>query len=73
MRTLKIGDTVTYRPSFGSGAPIKVKIEDMEITDSPFEKYGESVEEVNVDLVRANRVCFGFDNESWAYSDQIDL
>lgn len=73
MKIIKINDTITYRPSFGSGPLTKAKVVGLTVTDLPRDKYGEEVDEVSVDLVKQNRVLFDLDNNHWAYSDQICL
>ena len=62
--TLKLGDTVMSR--FG-----KAKIERMELTEQPREKYGEEVEEVSWHWVKKNMVMFDLDNGHWSYSENI--
>lgn len=69
---LKIGDTVMWRGGFGRQNPQPVKVEAIELTEQPREKYGEEVEEVSWDAVRENRVVMTLDNGYWAYSDQIE-
>jgi hypothetical protein len=71
--TIKIGDTVTFRGAFGTAAPARAKVESMELTDFPREKYGDDVAEVTIEQVRANRVVFSLDCGNWCYSDQIVL
>ena len=70
---LKIGDEIIYRPNFGTGYPIKVTVENMEVTAGEREKNGETVEEVEWDMVRLNRVIFDFDNGRWGYSDAVEI
>ncbi len=73
MKTIKIGDQVTYRGSFGMGAPKTVEITGLTLTSIPRDKYGIDVEEVHERDVRANRVVFTLSDNHWAYSEQVDL
>ena len=73
-KTVKIGDTVLWSGGFGTNVAKPVKVEAMEVTDEPREKYdGEDVDEVDVELIEQNRVLFTLDNGTWAYSDQITV
>mgnify|MGYP001426017399 CR=1 FL=1 len=71
--TIKIGDSVVWRGGFGMDMPLSATVEGMELTDNPREKYGESVDEVDLYSVRENRVVFSLGNGHWCYSEQIDL
>jgi hypothetical protein len=73
MMIIKVGDRVNWRGGFGADTPKIATITGMDITEQPREKYGESVEEVDIDLIRQNRVLFSLDNGHWAYSDQIEV
>ena len=68
---IKVGDIVTYRGGFGSHAPKRVVVTEMELTEVPRSKYGEDVDEVTLDDVKAGLVVFGLDDGHWCYSDQI--
>ena len=75
---LKIGDTVQWRGGFGDHAPLPAVIKLMEVTENPREKgwgfpLGKQVTEVDLAIVRQNRVVFTFESGNWAYSEQIDL
>ncbi len=70
---LKIGDTVQWSGGFGTHNPRPAKIESMQLTNYPREKYGKNVDEVDEIYVHENRVVFGLDNGHWCYSDQITL
>lgn len=72
MNKLKVGDKVMWRGGFGRDAPQVAVVAGMQVTDEPREKYGDSVEEVNWDLIRENRVAFELTNNKWAYSEQIE-
>lgn len=72
-KTLEIGDFVVYCPCFGAALPTAATIEAMDITEHPREKYGEEVDEVSIDDVRANRVVFNLSGNRWCYSEQIDV
>jgi hypothetical protein len=71
--TIKIGDSITYRGCFGSDRPKQAVVEHMEVTAQRRSKYGESVREVGVDMVKENRVLFSLSDGHWCYSDQVDL
>lgn len=68
---IKVGDTVMWKGCFGNEHPKEAVVVSMEVTKNPREKYGEEVQEVSWDLVFENRVIFNFNNNHWAYSDQI--
>jgi hypothetical protein len=72
MRTvLKVGDKIAYRGCFGSGPVEIVTVEGIEVTEHPREKYGESVTECSLDIVKQNRANLSLDNGCWCYSDQF--
>ena len=66
---IRIGDTVAYRSSFGYGRITSATVTHIEKTSSPFEKYGESVQQV----LRSEADCavFDLDNGHWIYGDQL--
>ena len=73
-KTVKVGDTVSWRDCWGTSAPRDAIVKRMEITDQPRSKYGNGpVDEVSEDLVKENRVIFDLDNGKWAYASQIDI
>lgn len=69
---VKIGDPVKWKGCFGMDAPRTAHVLEMQVTDHPRGKYGKDVTEVDVELIRQNRVCFVLDNNHWAYSEQIE-
>lgn len=69
-KTLKKGMSVIYRPSWGHDAPVKVKVEYIELCDCEDAKYGVPVDEVAIEDIR--RSTFDLDNGHWAYGFQID-
>jgi hypothetical protein len=69
MSTLKIGDKVTWRGSFGSGSPKTAAVEHIEITNGG--KYGDPVDEVNWSKVYDRNLVVTLDNGHWAYASQI--
>jgi hypothetical protein len=71
--TIKIGDSVVWRGGFGQDMALSATVKGMALTEEPREKYGESVDEVDLYSVRENRVVFDLDNGHWCYSEQIDL
>lgn len=73
MNKIKLGDTVSYRGSFGSGPIKSATVEGLTLTQYPREKYGKSVKEVNIDDVKANKVVFDLSDGHWAYASQIIL
>ena len=75
---IKLNDTITVRPGFGRSLPCKAQVLHMEVTKQPRAKHGIDAAEVDVKLVRQNRVLFtvryeGADSDNWCYSDQVDL
>ena len=72
MKLIHIGDTISYRGSFGMAAPSRVKVTGLTLTKEPRDKYGVDVHKVSLDEIRANRGCFDLDNGHWAYSEQVD-
>ena len=71
MKTIKIGDTVSYRGAFGGGPLKSVTVMGLTRTEYPRDKYGESVAEVTIIEVKANKVVFDLSDGHWCYSDQI--
>ncbi len=69
MGTLKVGDKVIWRGSWGSDKPIKAEINSIEITGGG--KYGRQVDEVDWREVYDRNVTVDLDNGHWAYADQI--
>ena len=69
MGTLKIGDEVIWRGSWGSDAPKRAKVEAIEITGGG--KYGDSVDEVEWSKVCDRNITVVLDNGHWAYASQI--
>ena len=69
MRTLKIGDEVIWRGSWGMDAPKRAKVESIEITGGG--KYGKPVSEVDWREVRDRNITVDLDNGHWAYASQI--
>jgi len=70
---LTIGDTIRYRPAFGRGEPVTGTIASMELSPRPREKYGVSVDRINIEAVRDNLVVFAFEEGRWCYSEQVIL
>jgi len=69
--TLRIGDTLMWRGSFGMEPARPAKVIGITISYHG-DKYGESVEEIEWDNALYNRaVILTLDNNSWCYGDQI--
>lgn len=68
---VRIGDFVEWRGHFGIAEPQRVRVEELEVTERPRTKYGESVESASWELVRANRVLFTLSTGNWAYGEQV--
>lgn len=64
-KTVKVGMKVKYRGCWGHDAIEEVTIEGMELCENEGEKYGEPVDEVNVEDL--HRCTLDLDNEHWAY------
>lgn len=71
MKTLKVGDRVTYRGSWGQGAPKEATIESIEYCQNAGDKYGIATDEVYVDDVE--RSVFDLSDGHWCYGFQIVL
>ncbi len=71
MDIVKVGDTVLWKGAFGSGPEQEAVVKGLEITGVPYEKEGDSVDEVPWSLVRRGLVVFDLENGHWAYSNQI--
>jgi len=70
---IKVGDKVGYRGAFGGGHPTTATVEGLTLTTEARSKYGKSVQEVNIDDVKANKVVFDLSDGHWAYASQIIL
>ena len=71
---ISVGDTVIYRGNFGKGHEEIVKVTGLSVLLKPRDKYSvidEGIDSVTYGQVQENRVIFDFDNERWAYADQI--
>mgnify|MGYP006308897439 CR=1 FL=1 len=71
---VKTGDYAVYRPCFGMEPPVVVKITSLSRTEFPRERFehGRECYEVPAEYIAYGRVVFTFDDNHWAYSDQID-
>jgi len=68
---VRVGDVVAYRPAFGMGDLVERRVDGMEVTHDPREKYGTPVKIATWNLISQNRVLFTFGG-FWAYSSQIE-
>lgn len=70
--TIKVGDIISWRGSFGNDAPKEVAIEEIVKTNKPREKDGVAV--ASVDFIDGEWefpfVCTVANNK-WAYSEQV--
>lgn len=67
--TIKVGDSVMWRGSWGADAPCKVKVTAIELCEQERGKYGIPVTEVFIrDLSRS---VFTLSCGNWAYGSQI--
>ena len=69
MSTLKVGDKVLWRGSWGAESPVKVTVISIDRV-SPGEKYGEPVDSMDWDEVPRYAVV-SLDNGHWAYGQQL--
>lgn len=69
-RTIKVGDTVTYRGAWGTEPPKEAKVTDIELCENEHEKYGIEVNEVS-GVRDIRRSVFGLDDHHWCYGYQI--
>lgn len=65
---LKVGDQVMWRGSFGSDAPKKAVVENIELCRAG-QKYGEPVDEVS--WSDKDKIVVDLDNGHWAKGHQI--
>lgn len=72
MATIKIGDIVNWRGSWGKDHPQQVTIKSIDWLEGGTGKYGIPKDEI---LLPAKNWCiFEFEeNSHWAYGDQIDV
>ena len=70
---IKIGDNVMWRGCWGTSPPKLAKVTGIELTDAPEEKYGTNVNEVDINIVKENRVVFHLDNNKWCYGFQVEI
>jgi hypothetical protein len=70
---INVGDTITYRGSFGAGLAKQAKVMGLTLTEEPRMKEGQECLSVFVKDVKANRVVFDLDDNHWCYSEQIVL
>jgi hypothetical protein len=70
---IRVGDKVGYRGAFGGGHPATATVQGLTLTEYPRDKYGKSVQEVNIDDVKANKVVFDLSDGHWCYADQIRI
>lgn len=69
IKTIKVGDSVMWRGSWGADAPRRVKVTGIELCEREREKYGTPVSEVSIcDLARC---VFDLSCGCWAYGSQI--
>jgi hypothetical protein len=69
MSKLKIGDSVKWEGSWGSGEPKNAIVKGIQITNGG--KYGHAVNEVDWSKVYERNVVVSLNNNSWAYAYQI--
>lgn len=67
-RILKIGDTITAT-SYGGGALRTGIVDSIELCKTG-EKYGEAVEQVDLNSHRSGNVVIGYGNY-WCYAEQV--
>ena len=68
--TIRTGDTVTYQ-RWTDSSPRKAKVVEIELCDSPGEKYGTPVDSVTADQL--DRCSLILDDGHWAYGEQVKL
>jgi hypothetical protein len=67
---VKIGDKATYRGTHGYLAT--AVITGIEVTENSYDKYGEIVDECDVELIWQDKVCLSLDDGHWCYSSQVE-
>lgn len=68
-KVIRVGDSVSWRGSWGSQPPKLAQVIHIEKTENEREKYGYAVNEVAVE--EKNYAVFSLNNGHWAYGDQI--
>lgn len=68
-KKVKVGMKVVYRGSWGSDPEKETEIEAMELCDMEDCKYGDSVEEIDIENIR--RTTFDLTDGHWCYGWQI--
>ena len=67
--SLKVGDKVMYRGTFGRGVAKETTIESIELCEDEHEKYGEMVDEMT--KADYERCCVSLADGHWCYGYQI--
>lgn len=70
--TLKIGDAVIWRGSWGTDVPRVAIVSEIEQTREQNDKYGVAVDSVPWAKVRAGYAVVSFENGHWAYGYQLE-
>lgn len=68
-KQIKIGSRVMWRGSWGHDPAVEAKVESIEETQHPHEKYG--CEVAFIDFEDRERSVIVLDNGHWCYGDQI--
>ena len=72
--TLKVGDEVMWRGSFGSDAPKKATVKCIEVMECEGDKYGDEVQSVEMVNGRwESPIVVSLTNGHWARGKQISL
>lgn len=72
MKTVKIGDSIMYRPRYGRGDPVCAEVVGLELTREPHQFHGEPILKADPEQIEDNLVIFILLGNKWAYSDQVD-
>jgi hypothetical protein len=67
---LKVGDTVSWKGSWGCDLPYVVKVTSIDVV-TPGDKEGVPVQEAPWALAPLNAIVAGLDNGHWAYGTQL--
>ena len=71
MKTIKVGDKITYRGGWGNNEPKEATVENIEYCCEEHTKYGVCVNEVEEEDVRKS--VFDLDDGHWCYGYQIEM
>ena len=69
-KQIKVGSRVMWSGGWGSEPAVEAKVERIEETDEPHDKYGREVD--CIDFEDRDCAVLDLDNGHWCYGDQIE-